>query len=359
MDLTLIAASTWQPALDTLQEQAMSDSSPPIASIGPVLFAVGTIGVAVGVVGITVMVNAHRPSPEPMVQRVAEPPTRSAPAVHQAPAPSSDEPQPEPIKLIVKRVASMSDAIDPFAPMWMDAQAVNIPLEPQMLTTPMLEHATVKEASARAVTDGNRIAWLIAWDADQPATVSDTGQFSDAVGIQFPLIEDASYMMGGPGMPVQAFYWRAQWQKDIDDRFQDVYAMYPNFFSCGYWFAEGDFPPRVPESFSDVRSHQWFVAQQAGNPMADFNRTRPVDEMIAEGFGTLTYKPEGIADGRGEWRDGRWYVVFDRPIADDALSRQFRAGESSQFGVAVWDGGAGNVGSRKHYSFWVPFEVER
>jgi hypothetical protein len=44
--------------------------------------------------------------------------------------------------------------------------------------------------------------------------------------------------------------------------------------------------------------------------MADFNRTRPVDEMIAEGFGTLTHKPDGIADGRGEWRDGRWHVVF-------------------------------------------------
>jgi hypothetical protein len=335
-----------------------SPSRPHIEELAPVLFGAGALAVAIGVVGVTVMVQVHRPKPEPIpAQQVAA----ERPAV--APAPDATarpaEPEPEPISLTVGRVRSAADAIDPFAELWGDAPSIEIPLDPQMLAVPMLEHATIETAQVQALTDGHTIAWRVSWEVDSPSTIADTGIFPDAVAFQFPLDELASYMMGGPDAPVHVLYWRAQWQKDIDERFQDIYAMYPNFWSCGYWFAEGDFPPRVPEAFTNVYSHQWFVAKQAGNPMADFNRTSPVDEMLAEGFGSLTYKPDGTADGRGEWRDGRWFVVFVRPVADDELSRLFRAGAPSQFGVAVWDGEAGNVGGRKHYSFWVPFEVER
>lgn len=334
----------------------MSDSEP-IASIGPILFVAGSMGVAVGAIGVSLMIAAHRPSSAPAITPTAVANTPDAPG--SASAQAENEPEPELLQLTVQRVDTIASAIDPFDPLWADGPAVDVPLEPQMLTIPMLEHATVAKATVRAVTDGERIAWLLSWDAVSPATAADTGRFSDAAAMQFPLVPDASYMMGGEEMPVQTLYWRAQWQKDIDDRFQDVYAMYPNFWNCGYWFAEGDFPPRVPEAFSDVRSHEWFIAKQAGNPMADFNRTRPVDEMVAEGFGTLTHKPDGIADGRGEWRDGQWRVVFVRPMADDELSKLFRPGASSQFGIAVWDGDAGNVGARKHHSFWVQFEVEQ
>jgi hypothetical protein len=327
----------------------MSESGPPIQKLGPALIAAGGIALAFGAIGLGVMIARHRPAP----------PLLTAPAALPAPVEPDREPEPEPLRLVVHRAASLPSSADPYAPVWFDAPAVDVPIQPQDAAVPMLEHGTVASARVRAVTDGRRIAFHVSWEAATPATAADTGLFSDAVGLQFPLEQGTSYQMGVSGMPVHIVYWRAQWQHDIDHGFQDVYAMYPNFFTCGYWFAEGDFPSRVPGSFRDSRSHEWFVARQAGNPMADFDRRRPVDEMIAEGFGTLTPLPNGMAEGRGMWRDGRWHVVLERPIIADNLSSQFQAGASSQFAVAVWDGSAGNVGARKHYSFWVPFEVQR
>lgn len=310
-----------------------------------------------------VPVAAATKAPATAVATTAAPQPAAAPAtVAQTPQPQPQpEPEPEPqLQLNVRRVASVPSQPDPFDLVWHDTNSIIVPVEAQMITNPMLDYPTITEVRVRAVTDGNRIAWLLSWESDKPATATDTGRFSDGVAVQFPLAEHASYMMGGPGSPVQMLHWRAQWQKDVDEGFQDVYALYPNFWSCGYWFADNDnVPQRVPASFSDPRSHQWFIARQAGNPMADFDRVDPVDELIAEGFGSLTHVSDGTSTGRGVWRDGRWHVALVRPILDDELSKQFRPGASSEFGVAVWDGEAGNVGGRKHYSFWVPFEVAR
>lgn len=342
----------------------MSDS-PPIATLGPSLIAVGGIALALGAVGLGVMISKQRPAapaPTAAVQVAAPAPVAAAPAAMQdaaAPPVAQAEPEPEQLRLIVKRVSSLPALADPFAPVWFDAPAVDVPLEPQVLTNPMLDEATVQSARVRAATDGRQIAWLISWEDENAASSSDTGTFSDAAALQFPLVPYASYMMGAEEMPVHILYWRAQWQKDIDDGFQDMLALYPNFWSDVYWFSTGTFPHPVSDSFDDPRSHQWFVAREAGNPMADFERSNAVDEMIAEGYGTLTHNPNGSAGGRGVWRDGRWHVVIVRPIGRDDLSKQFQPGETSEFGVAIWDGNAANVGGRKHHSFWIPFEVER
>jgi DMSO reductase family type II enzyme heme b subunit len=93
--------------------------------------------------------------------------------------------------------------------------------------------------------------------------------------------------------------------------------------------------------------------------MANFDRTEPVDELVAEGFGTLTAQERRVTTGRGVWRDGRWAVVFARPLtSDDPLDYQFHLGARGTVAVAVWEGSAGNVGGRKHWSNWVPFEVQ-
>jgi hypothetical protein len=229
----------------------------------------------------------------------------------------------------------------------------------QQVTMPMLAKASVEKVTVRALTDGQAIAWQVSWLDKQPDFNVDTGRFADAVALEFPLAADAAVMMGHKGAKVQILYWKGLWQKDVDKGFQDVQDVHPNYWADLYWFAEGEFPYRVPEAFKNPVAQQWFVAHQAGNPMSDFNRTQPAEEMIAEGWGTLTHQPEAVTTAKGVWADGQWRVVFARPLAtQDANDHQFALGEKSQMAFAVWQGAEGNVGGRKHWSNWTAYQIQ-
>ena len=93
--------------------------------------------------------------------------------------------------------------------------------------------------------------------------------------------------------------------------------------------------------------------------MAAFSRTTPVEELTAEGWGTLTHQDQSATTGKGAWKDGRWAVVFTRPLTtDDELDYQFGGDMPQQVSFAVWDGSAGNVGGRKQWCNWIGFEVQ-
>jgi len=249
-------------------------------------------------------------------------------------------------------------AAGPWSEAWRDAPAMEIPLQAQRVAMPMLDAVSVETVALQALTDGERMAWRVSWaDPSTDANV-DSARFSDAVALQFPVAREAHFTMGKDGERVQILHWKALWQKDVDEHFQDVQDLHPNYWADLYWFAEGERPFPVPDSFRDPRSRQWFAAYAAGNPVADFERRVPVEELIAEGFGSLTTQPEQVTTGRGEWRDGEWAVVFLRPLrTDDGLDTQFWNGGRGNVAIAVWDGGAGNVGGRKHWSNWVEYEV--
>lgn len=260
--------------------------------------------------------------------------------------------------LIVARVASLAEMPDPLAAVWETAPRWALPVRPQAVTMPVLEDTSILSVDVQGVTDGERVAWRLTWLDGEPDENVDSGQFCDAVALQFPLVPDASFMMGGAGMRVQILHWKALWQKDVDVHFQDVQDLHPNYWTDLYWFATGSFPYPVPESFRDPRSQAWLVAYRAGNPLADIFRTQSVEELIAEGFGTLTHQPLAATSARGVWRNGRWHVTFVRPLATtDPADFQFYCGGRGQLAVAVWQGSAGNVGGRKHYSEWLPFAV--
>jgi DMSO reductase family type II enzyme heme b subunit len=93
--------------------------------------------------------------------------------------------------------------------------------------------------------------------------------------------------------------------------------------------------------------------------MSELHRKQPVEELAAEGFGTTTHVPDSLSKARGQWKDGRWTVVIDRPLTEiDPLNAALKPGKTGQISFAVWDGAAGNVGGRKHYVGWVPFSLE-
>lgn len=289
---------------------------------------------------------------------------RVDPMKHDAHAPDASAPgahvaqDAAPAHLVVARTGTPFSVADPSAPCWNDVPALEVNLIPQAIAVPKLEKAAIECVMVQALQDGQKIAWRLVWsDPTQDANV-DVSRFGDGVALQFPLASDAPVTMGAKGKTVHTLYWKALWQKDIDQHFQDVEDLHPNMYSEFYWFAQGERPFRVPAAFQDPRAQTWFPAQQAGNPAAVFDRKEPVQELTAQGFGTLTPQKDQTASGKGLWKNGRWEVVIMHPLTSTSpLDYQFKPGSTGQFAVAVWDGASGNVGARKQYCNWQPFEV--
>lgn len=295
---------------------------------------------------LTALACAKKPAADAPADAPAAPNALTKDAYSVRVAPSSAIP--------VLRVAKLGSD-NPRDDAWKEAPYVEAAMMPQMMTMPKLDVGTISLLRAQARTDGEKVAWRLTWADDTPSGNVDTGRFTDAVGLEFPLAPDASPFMGTPGKPVLLLHWKALWQKDIDTHFQDVPDLHPNMWVDLYWFAEGKSPFKVPESFKNPLSLQWFIALQAGNPMAAISRTTPVEEAVAEGFGTLTHGKGGKTTAKGAWADGLWSVVFTRPAAGPDVI--IKPGAKGQVAFAVWDGSAGNVGGRKHWSNWTSYEM--
>lgn len=274
-----------------------------------------------------------------------------------SPGAMGETPLPE---LFVSQTSSAPSIANPLDPLWEQIAATEIPLTAQQVAEPMLKAATVASVRVQAIRDASRYLWRVTWKQEQPSTQSDFGQFSDAVAIQFPLVDGAPYTMGGPGMPVSILYWRALWQKDIDEGFQDTIVSKPNSYNDFYWFANqaGPYPADKLAEENPI-AKQWMVAVSAGNPMADLGRTCPMENIKAHGFGTATHAANGPGQARGVWDNGHWVVVFEHPIHEgDELIHRFNQNPQQQLiAFAVWDGNAQNRGGMKSISNWIPMRI--
>ncbi|MCG3138833.1 MAG: hypothetical protein HJJLKODD_02702 [Phycisphaerae bacterium] len=268
--------------------------------------------------------------------------------------------------LLIPKISSIPKQPDPVAEFWTAAPIRKVTLKPQNVAMPAVYEAAITEADLQAVWDGSQIAFRVSWADSTVDQNVDTARFTDAVAIQFPLVRDASFMMGGKLFPVQIIQWKALWQKDIDEHFQDVQDVHPNYWADFYWFAtpqdkhpaQGS-PYRVPESFQNPTALMWFAAHQSKNPEAQFERRQPVQEMIAEGFGSLVAQTDSASRGCGVYQNGRWYITIVRPLTtEDREDFQFYPGQTDQIGVAIWEGSSKNVGGRKQYSDWISLQVQ-
>lgn len=254
--------------------------------------------------------------------------------------------------LTVARVAKI-EGEDPYAPLWKEAPFVEVMMLPQQMAMPILPDGTIPTVQVQAVHDGTTLAVRLVWRDATPDGNVETGRFADAVAVELPLKDDAPPTMGSKESPVQILHWKALWQKDLDVGYQDVQDLHPNYWSDLYWFAEPGHPHKFPEAFKKPEALQWFVALAAGNPVAVMQRATPAEELIAGGWGTLTHQPQSATRARGLWAAGKWAVMFTRPLhTDDASDAQLTPGKATKLAFAVWDGGKGQIGGRKHWAAW-------
>jgi hypothetical protein len=256
-------------------------------------------------------------------------------------APAKKE-KPKPLSVLeVGRVDADLSQHDPAGTYWEAAREWSVTLMAQPMIAPRPEVTTTEAVIVQAVHDGKRIAFRLRWKDPEVSEAGRLGEFSDALALEFPLREGPlpPVMMGAKGMPVHLFHWRAQYQRDKERGKPTVKELYPNQSVDMYPHEYKEAPCNDPAA-----AEKYCPSAAEGNPQS-YQKTG-VDELIAEGFSTSSVQEGRGAGARGVWRNGEWVLVIGRPLAI-AGGSTLKPGGSSNVAFAVWQGGKGEVGSRK------------
>jgi hypothetical protein len=250
------------------------------------------------------------------------------------------------VTLEVRGTRSHVSLDDPYAGVWGQAAAVEVPLTAQQTTFPM-GGGTIQSITARALHDEESLYVLVEWQDDtQDTGVQRPQDFRDAAAVQFPSVAGGTipfFCMGQADGHVNIWHWKADWQADIDRAYAGVAAANPDMHVDYY-------PQPDDPAFNPARA--------VGNPLATLERSTPIENLVAGGAGTLTTSDIQTVQGRGEWRDGRWRVLFARRLSEssDGLAK-FASGEGNDAAFAVWNGSAGDRDGQKSVSQFVHLEI--
>ena len=161
----------------------------------------------------------------------------------------------------------------------------------------------VESVQVAAIHDGERIAFRLEWnDPTENREITDDTPFADGCGVLFPTVQFAPMaIMGAVGMAVNAWYWRAD----------------------------------------------------------ENGRGR---HLLAEGLGTTRTIDYETVRGNGVYKNGRWQVVITRAMKVESPDNpaQLEPGQSTGFGVAVWEGSRRERAGVKAISGddWIKLEIE-
>ena len=239
---------------------------------------------------------------------------------------------------------------------------------PQNITTPSKLKTSLEHVEARIVHNGKWIAVAVGWkDGDRNETTA-TDIFSDAVAVGFPKAGPmaTSPFMGTHEAGMEIIHWKAIWQRDVDRGYQEITDLHPNIVADEYvgYRSEG-LPNSDPASTAPMKEvmatpegRAGLPAVAIGNPVSQVDRKYPVEQSVAEGFGTLSTQEQQDARAHAVRENGRWTVVMTRPL-DTGDAADVKLEEKLETGInfAVWNGGEGDVGGRKSYSMFTPLRI--
>ena len=261
--------------------------------------------------------------------------------------------------IVSKQVDQSLPIMDPDSSLWAQALPNEIPLGAQTVTKPILATPSIHTVTVSSLHNDSWIVFRLEWE-DSIKDVSTVGTefYQDAAALQFPVLDETPFLgMGDEEQPVNIWQWRSDWQEDINEAYKEVEDTYPNMWVDFYPFSISEPPYIIPllETIDNVAVPGW----AAENPLSQPIKVTPISDLIAEGFGTLTFKPDQKVIGRGVWENGVWKVVYARPLdTGDPSDTQFTVGEENSIAIAVWDGDNREVDGRKGVSAWLTMKVE-
>jgi len=243
-------------------------------------------------------------------------------------------------------------ALDPSDPAWQQAPEYAAKLLPQDLVEPRLMKPSTAEVFVRALNNGTEIAFRLEWPDVAQNDLPGPGRFLDGCAIQIPAKADPELpdpQMGQSGKPVEITFWRADWQASMNGRADDIRSLYPNASIDHY-----PFEAKSLDTGSDAQKEmakRYAPSAAVGNRRVGPRET-PVEDMIAEGPGTLSPAPRTASRGKGFYGKQGWSVVMIRPLPA-GLTPKTR----TNIAFAVWDGSHEEAGARKMRSGWVPLAI--
>lgn len=241
---------------------------------------------------------------------------------------------------------------DPGSDLWASAPELIVKLLPQDQAMPKLEQPSVESVRVRALHDGTWLALRLEWDDPTKDALVGAARFGDMAAVQVPVDGGANVpdgAMGQTGRPVRLSLWRASNDHLLSSKVDAVGALYPNALPDHY-------PFRAAGESAAALERQYSPAKAAGNIVAVRRADSPTEDLVAEGFGSLSVADPQVSLGRG-LHDGRsWRVVISLPL-DRREGEALVLGGRTYVAFAVWDGAKDNVGSRKMRSAWVPLSL--
>jgi len=221
----------------------------------------------------------------------------------------------------------------------------------QDMVEPRLMEPSTAEVEVTAMTDGKEVAFRLEWIDESQDDVPGPQAFIDSCAIQLPANEEAivpAPQMGEEKKTVEIAYWRADWQAIVDGRADEITSIYPNASVDHYPF-KAESLKKNPKAQQEME-RRYAPARSLGNNRSG-PRKQPVEDMIAEGPGTLTPAP-GVSKGKGVRTAKGWSVVIVRPLPEFLSEKK-----STNIAFAVWQGSNKEAGARKMRTGWIPLVV--
>jgi ethylbenzene dehydrogenase len=226
-------------------------------------------------------------------------------------------------------------------------------LLPQDLVEPRLMKPSTDEVIIRALATATEIAFRLQWVDPVPNDTPGPASFLDGCAVQIPSkldTEPPDPQMGQAGRPVEVTFWRADWQASVNGRPDDIRSLYPNATVDHYPFNAK--PLESGSTGQKEFARRYAPADAVGNRRVG-PREFPVEDLTAEGPGTVRPLPSSRSRGNGVRTKEGWSVVLVRKLPDGLAPRV-----RTQVAFAVWEGSRQEVGSRKMRTGWVPLTIE-